>query len=171
MPLPMNLSDLIQGRTIEWECLEFKEELDLAEGRSTSIPKILRAMKANGSPPPELEFDEDHSYFLARVPVQPNAAQALGQLVEGSSPPVTAPVMRLLKLLSAKGPHGNAEIRAQFGLKDRTHLRKRYVDSALTESLIEPTIPDKPTSRPQQYRFTKKGRALLAATREGRDRP
>jgi ATP-dependent DNA helicase RecG len=47
---------------------EFLKELDLTEGRATGIPKILRAMKENGSPPPEFEFDEDHSYFLVRLP-------------------------------------------------------------------------------------------------------
>ncbi|MEO8613788.1 MAG: ATP-binding protein, partial [Luteolibacter sp.] len=30
---------------------DFLKELDITEGRSTGIPKILRAMKKNGSPP------------------------------------------------------------------------------------------------------------------------
>ena len=50
---------------------EFLKELDLTEGRSTGIPKIIRAMRENGSPDPEFEFDEDHSYFLVRLPVNP----------------------------------------------------------------------------------------------------
>jgi hypothetical protein len=37
--------------------------LDITEGRSTGIPKILGEMKKNGSPPPESECDEAHSYF------------------------------------------------------------------------------------------------------------
>jgi ATP-dependent DNA helicase RecG len=32
---------------------EFLKELDLTEGRATGIPKILRAMRENGSPAPE----------------------------------------------------------------------------------------------------------------------
>ena len=52
---------------------EFLKELDLTEGRSTGIPKILRAMKENGSPSPEFEFDEDHTYFLVRLPAHPEA--------------------------------------------------------------------------------------------------
>jgi len=48
---------------------EFFKELDLTEGRSTGVPKIFRAMSLNGSPPPEFEFDEDHSYFMVRLPV------------------------------------------------------------------------------------------------------
>ena len=40
---------------------EFLKELSMTEGRSTGIPKILHAMEQNGSPPPEFEFDEDHT--------------------------------------------------------------------------------------------------------------
>ena len=48
---------------------EFLKELDLTEGRSTGISKILKAMKTNGSPLPEFETDEDRSYFLIRLPI------------------------------------------------------------------------------------------------------
>jgi ATP-dependent DNA helicase RecG len=50
---------------------EFLKELDLTEGRSTGISKILKVMKENGSPAPEFETDEDRSYFLIRLPVHP----------------------------------------------------------------------------------------------------
>ena len=49
------------------------KELNLTEGRATGIPKILRAMKGNGSLSPEFEFDEDHTYFLVRLPAHPEA--------------------------------------------------------------------------------------------------
>ena len=48
---------------------EFLKELGLAEGRSTGIPKILRAMRANGSPSPVFESDEKRIWFLVRLPV------------------------------------------------------------------------------------------------------
>jgi len=57
---------------------------------------------------------------------------------------------------------GNLEIRKKLGLKDRTHLRHRYLDPALTEGFIEQTIPDKPNSRLQKYRLTEKARSWLA---------
>ena len=50
---------------------EFLKELDLAEGRSTGIPKILREMGMNGSPAPEFESDDDRSYYLVRLPAHP----------------------------------------------------------------------------------------------------
>ena len=39
----------------------FLKELDLIEGRSTMISKVLKVMKENGSPPPEFETDGDRS--------------------------------------------------------------------------------------------------------------
>ena len=48
---------------------EFLKELDLTEGRSTGISKILKVMERNGSPPPEFETDDDRSHFLIRLPV------------------------------------------------------------------------------------------------------
>ena len=43
---------------------EFLKELDLTEGRSTGVPKILKAVNANGSPLPLFETDDERSYFL-----------------------------------------------------------------------------------------------------------
>jgi len=67
----------------------------------------------------------------------------------------------LVRLLGQAGALGNAEIRRHLGLKDRTHLRERYLDPALADGLIEPTIPGKPKSRLQQYRLTENGVELL----------
>lgn len=43
------------------------KELHLTEGRNTGFGKILRALEENGSPKPEFETDEDHSYFISRL--------------------------------------------------------------------------------------------------------
>ena len=40
--------------------------MHLTEGRNTGFGKILRALSANGSPKPEFETDDDHSYFISR---------------------------------------------------------------------------------------------------------
>jgi ATP-dependent DNA helicase RecG len=56
---------------------EFLKELKFTEGRSTGISKILGEMRETGSPAPEFEFDEDHSYFLVRLPVHPAALEVL----------------------------------------------------------------------------------------------
>lgn len=41
---------------------ESLKELNLTEGRGTGIPKILRAMTANGSSPPQFEANIPHSH-------------------------------------------------------------------------------------------------------------
>ena len=59
---------------------EFLKELDITEGRSTGIPKIIDTMKRNGSPAPEFkfEFDKDHFYFMTRLPVHHQARAVAG---------------------------------------------------------------------------------------------
>lgn len=52
---------------------EFLKELDLTEGHSTGIPKILKVMAANGSPAPLFESDDDRLSFVIRLPVHPLA--------------------------------------------------------------------------------------------------
>lgn len=139
---------------------DFLKELEITEGRSTGIPKILRAMKKNGSPPPVFDFDEDHSYFLIRLPVhrkekaipkQEDAGEVTGE--------VTGEVNRLLSVLS--GPMKRTDIQNALGLKHEDYFREAYLSPALADGLVEMTIPDKPTSRLQKYRLTAKGKALI----------
>lgn len=51
---------------------EFLKELHLTEGRNTGFTKILNATKSNGSPLPEFETDDDHSYFISRLFIHPS---------------------------------------------------------------------------------------------------
>ena len=53
---------------------EFLKELGLAEGRLTGLPKVFRAMEANGSPAPRFEFDEQRTWFQATLPAHPEYA-------------------------------------------------------------------------------------------------
>ncbi len=57
---------------------------------------------------------------------------------------------------------GSPAIRRHLGLRDRTHLRDRYLDPCLKAVWIEATIPEKPRSRLQTYRLIAKGRDILA---------
>lgn len=92
----MRLDQLRQGKAVPRRYRnrrigDFLKELDITEGRSTGIPKILRAMKKNGSPPPEFEFDDDHSYFLLRLPV--HRKEKAVPRKEGATTQVTGEVM------------------------------------------------------------------------------
>ena len=71
----INMEDLRAGRAVARRYRnrrigEFLKELDLTEGRSTGIPKILQAMAANGSDEPSFETDPDRTSFLVRLPVR-----------------------------------------------------------------------------------------------------
>ena len=70
----IRMEELQQGRVVNPRYRnrrigEFLKELDLAKGRSTGVPKILRAMRNNGSPAPSFETDEDRTWFRVRLPV------------------------------------------------------------------------------------------------------
>ena len=138
---------------------EFLKELELAEGRSTGVPKILRAMRQNGSPEPVFESDEDRTWFLVRLPAHERAAhEASGQDTLQDTGQVTEHVEQLLAVLI--GEMSRAQIQVALQLKDRHNLTTVYLKPALEAGLVEMTLPGKPTSRNQRYRRTAAGEAL-----------
>jgi ATP-dependent DNA helicase RecG len=50
---------------------ELLKELRLAEGRGTGVPSMFEDMRANGSPPPEFDFDAGRTYFRVTLPAHP----------------------------------------------------------------------------------------------------
>ena len=143
---------------------EFLKELKFTEGRATGIPKILRALQENGSPPPEFEFDEDHSYFMVRLPVHPTAKEVAGSAAdERAMSQVTREVTREVhRLLSAcRGSMARRELQDALAPKAQENFRALYLAPALEDGLIEMTIPDRPRSSRQKYRLTDKGQAYL----------
>jgi ATP-dependent DNA helicase RecG len=167
----IRLEDLRAGRAVSRRYRnrrigEFLKELDLTEGRSTGIPKILKVMKENGSPPPQFETDEDRTSFLIRLPVHERAAQGLAGEV---TPQVTEEVGTKLALsrhqvevmrncLESKAI---TDLMTIAGRADRTKFRDQVLNPLLEEGLVEMTIPDKPRSSKQRYRLTDKGRQVL----------
>lgn len=89
------------------------------------------------------------------------ASEVTGEVAGEVTAPVTASVRRILELLSVRGELGNVAILSAFELKSRRRMRETYLEPALRESLIEYTIPVKPTSSLQKYRLTDKGRSWL----------
>ncbi|WP_276672670.1 Fic family protein [Chlorobium limicola] len=85
----------------------------------------------------------------------------LGVTVTFHAPEVAEEVVRMLQVI--EGEMKRSEIQERLGLKHEEHFRKSYLLPALELGVIEMTIPDKPTSRLQKYRLTKKGLHLMAA--------
>jgi len=145
---------------------EFLKELEFTEGRSTGIPKIIDAMQANGSPPTEFDFDEDHSYFMVRLPVHPAALEVAdseaGVVADVDTPQVTGQVTGQVQRLLAvcNGGLSRAELQEKLG----HNFIEIYLQPALNAGLLEMTIPDKPRSSKQKYRLTEKGRAVVGGS-------
>ncbi len=135
------------------------KELELAEGRSTGVPKILRAMRQTGSPEPVFESDEDRTWFLVRLPAHERPANEADRQVTGQvTGQVTDPVEQLVAALT--GEMSRAQMQAALQLRHRRHFATVYLRPALEAGLIEMTLPGKPTSRNQRYRRTAAGEAL-----------
>ncbi len=50
---------------------EFLKELELTEGRATGISTVLKALKDNGSPPPNFKSDEERTFFEVELYIHP----------------------------------------------------------------------------------------------------
>ena len=139
----IRMEDLQSGRAISRRYRnrrigEFLKELDLAEARSTGIPKILRAMRDNGSAPPIFESDEHRTWFLVRLPVH---TRAFGQPTEHDTQQVTPQdalqdtvqddghvtdhVEHLVAALT--GEMSRAQLQAVMGFRDRNHFTGAYL--------------------------------------------
>ncbi len=162
---------------------EFLKELEFTEGRCTGIPKIIEAMEKNGSPPAEFDFDEDHSFFMVRLPIHPaalevaesatgNAAISSVQggagataVTEGTKSALSRHQVDILHKCMADGEI--AELMTITGRTDRTKFRDQVLKPLLAGGLLKMPIPDTPTSSKQRYRTTDKGQALLTEMGEG----
>ena len=148
---------------------EFLKELDLTEGRSTGVPKILRVMKANGSPEPIFETDDERSYFLIRLPIHPGFLVDEAAAVE-TAPEVTDQVgtkqglskeqVDLLQSCVEEAPI--TLLMKVTGRSNRTKFRVAVLNPLLDSGLIEMTQPDSPRSPTQKYRLTDLGKQVLA---------
>lgn len=67
-------------------------------------------------------------------------------------------LIALLRVISSEMT--NSEIMKEMGLTHKPSFRKRYLKPAITQKLIEMTLPDSPQSKNQKYRLTAQGQRL-----------
>lgn len=184
----INMEQLRAGRAVSRRYRnrrigEFLKELDLTEGRATGIPKIIRAMRENGSPAPLFETEDERTTFLVRLPVHVQApeAQATNRGVGDASGSGTIPaqdregiVRHQVGTKSAPSRHHLEVLRMclesktlvdllnVFGRVDRTKFRNQVIRPLLDHGWLEMTVPAKPRSRSQRYRTTTKGMVVLS---------
>jgi len=150
---------------------EFLKELDLTEGRSTGIPKILQAMAANDSDVPKFETDPDRTSFLVRLPVRSEPEEEGTESVssrtrEPESRPESRPESNLaITILRAliEEPLAKRAIACAVGHQSISGELKKQILWLEEEGLLERTLPDKPNSRLQKYRTTEAGKQALAS--------
>lgn len=140
---------------------DFLKELDLTEGRSTGVPKMLKAMAANGSPAPQFETDDDRLVYVVRLPVHPLAEQPTDQVAMDVTIDVTMEVARLLQ--NVRGEMSRPDLQAAMGLKNADQFRRAYLAPAMDSGLLEMTAPNSPRSTKQRYRLTAQGQQWLAS--------
>jgi predicted transcriptional regulator len=135
--------------------------------------KLMKYSRAYGGSDPEL-IEGDVFKIMIRVP-EFSEKQVMGH--ENEKPPaevsgqvsgqVTGQVSGqvepwvLKALTSCSEPNSSAKIQSVIGIKHRETFQRNYLDYLLSEGFLERTIPDKPKSRLQKYRLTRKGKALV----------
>ncbi|MBS1590284.1 MAG: putative DNA binding domain-containing protein [Bacteroidetes bacterium] len=98
----------------------------------------------------EVTVKSSKEYLKITDPVTP-------QVTLQVTPQVTPQVDDLIKCIKLGESYSRDELQDILELKDRENFRLNYLKPALEQGLIEMTIPDKPNSRLQRYRLTKKG--------------
>lgn len=73
---------------------------------------------------------------------------------------VSDQVKQLLRIFD-RDPLSASELMRRLRLSHRPTFRKNYLQPAMGAGLIEMTIPDKPNSRLQKYRITRRGAELV----------
>ena len=159
----IKLSDLQSGAFISRRYRnrrigEFLKELNLTEGRGTGIPKILRAMTANGSPPPRFETDDDRTYFVSYFPAHPLAVSKETAQVGLKLGPSRDQVQLLEFTFKERSI---AELMELFKWQNRTKFRTKYIKPLIDVGWLTMTIPDKPRSSKQRYITTEAGKEAL----------
>lgn len=129
------------------------DELLAAQEGLLGIRKAVR-----GREEPDAGFDDTGS---PRLSYMNNT-----NIIQDIERKTTAQVRELVRILDRD--RSRVEILEALGLRNRSNLVVNYLRPALDAGLVEMTIPDKPTSRRQKYRLTRRGREVRAILARGR---
>ncbi|MFM8364067.1 MAG: ATP-binding protein [Verrucomicrobiota bacterium] len=140
-------------------------ELGLIEQWGSGVRRIFAEAESQGLPPPviteigiRLRFAVA---FKSESPISLHSTQSPTQLTTQLTTQSGDGFGTFLEVLR-NGPKSPGQIRSVLKLKHRASFRQNYLRPAVESGLIEPTIPEKPTSRLQKYRLTPKGSAALS---------
>ncbi len=187
----IRLEDLLSGKAIPRRYRnrrlgDFLKEMKLAEGRLTGIQLIKTTLERNGSPAPLFETDDERTWFSVMLHLHPAFSHAstldentestttLGLLEEllrkalatsghqdEHQDEAAIEVMMAMVRSCSKQPRSKEELFTLVGLKPDSRSKRRYIEPLERTGWLEKTLPEKPTSRNQQYRLGKAARDAI----------
>jgi ATP-dependent DNA helicase RecG len=116
---------------------DFLKELHLTEGRNTGFKKILDALESNGSPKPEFETDEAHSYFISRIFIHEVFLEKREENENMSTPNSTPSTPNSTPSVSGKKNLQGLELRKQILIliKENPSISKKKMSEMLDVSM------------------------------------
>ncbi len=150
MGLPVNIHELLNGMTVEWERLEFKAGWNPLKVMH-SICAFSNDINNWGGGYIILGIDEDNG----------RPVLSLSQVCPESVPPETARKI----ILASKDAISLTDLMGPLSQTNRTRFRKSTITPMIEAGLLSMTIPDRPTSSKQKYKATERALGLI----EGRD--
>ena len=132
-------------------------ELDLIEQWGSGIRRIFEEAQQLGLPEPQMVEIGMRVRFI--VFLKEAVSVTTPEVTTEVNAEVNAEVKSVIEHLSDELTR--RELQEKLGLKHDEYFRKAYLLPSLESGCIEMTIPDKPNSRLQKYRLTKKGKQLL----------
>ena len=141
--------------------------MNTVEHIGSGINRIRKACKDYGVDSPTMQVEENWVSLVFQRPTAEKEAtehvtvQANMQDTDQDTDLVADSVKSLISLLEQE-PMAISKTIGHLKLNHKPTFRKNYLLPALNPGLIEMTIPDKPSSRLQMYRLTKKGMQKLA---------
>jgi len=172
MPTTLTLEQLRQIHRSVPANPTFAEPLYLAEyieriGSGTT--DIIRLCREAGLPEPSFSISDG---FVATL-YRPIASHPPSDLIPGGNAGTkSGPSRDQVEILhKCQIESSLLDLMELSGKTNRTKFRDQVLKPLLVDELIEPTIPDKPTSSKQRYRLTAKGRQMLTALGNKVERP
>ena len=134
------------------------------ERMETGIRDMIRRCKNAGLPEPEIRLDGGCFVLTIRGKKSESGdqdeAQVKAQVEQQPESQPESMEIRVLRQL-VLNPKSKAQLSEAMGQKAISGQLNKVIRVLVADHTIEPTIPDKPTSRLQTYRLTENGRRLL----------
>ncbi|MBW2610080.1 MAG: putative DNA binding domain-containing protein [Deltaproteobacteria bacterium] len=136
----------------------------IIERWGSGTTNIIDWCEENGNPVPHWQ-ERTGSVVVTFIPIEESKTpQVTMEVAMEVAMEVTMEVARLLPF--CEQPVSRRVLQEKLKLRNTDHFRKAYILPSIEEGWIEMTIPDKPQSRLQMYRLTKKGKAWLDNNRD-----